>query len=725
MKKKKTAGQTRWHSAKRKPFWPSVLVMVGFLVLLILGMILATSPERFDLHVGDIAPKTITATKDVVDEITTAQRRERAAENVQPSYREDEAAVEQVLSGLDVVFNGFSQVQAYGEGLRSGTSLSASGEEFVYSGSFPSEDLDRAREMSPNISLNNWQLTVIMRMSAVDLETLAQATRDAVRAQLETTIIEGQIDTAVSAIQRQITLMANTDVVLTVAIPAVRAVLVPNMVVDQEATEANREMARGDVEPTIYKSGQNIIIAGERVTEAALAVLESLGLLEGNRFDVMMMTGVALLSLMAILALLFHILQFDGTKMARLKNALLLAAIFALAIILSIAAAKINPYLAPVSMVALLAATLLSPSLALTCNTLAVILISVLATSANATFAQQMLYIVVAGALSAPLGIFVITRMRQQRASVLVAGLCMAVTGMVGMIAMGLLTNNELREVITNAVWSAGGNVLAAALCMGAQPILEWMFNLVTPFKLVELSNPKQPLLRRLLTETPGTYHHAIMVANLSDAAAEAIGADSLLARVGAYYHDIGKLNRPLFFKENQLGDNPHDRTDPRVSAQIIVAHVTDGMQLARQHRLPPAVSDFICQHHGDSVVRYFYHKMSTMEGGSEPNIADFAYGGPKPQTAETAIVMLADSIEAAIRAGGDQPAEVIETRVRDLVKGIVDSGQLNESPLRFADVQKIIQAFTQVLTGIYHKRIEYPLLQQGASALPAPKAEV
>lgn len=708
--------------AMQNVWWPGLAVMAVCYLLLTAGMVMATSPERFNLAVGDIAPKTITATKDVIDEVTTEARRERAAEAVLPTYREDEAAMLQVLTHLDDLFDDFETIRAYGEGLRGGSIPSAAGADVVIAnGSFPEEDLDYALSLSGEMSLSNWQLQILMRTSASDLADLHANTRQAVRKQMESTIREGQIETSIAAIQRQVLPTTSSDLCLNIAIPAVRQALVPNMVIDQDATEAAREAARNEVEPTLYKSGQNIVIAGERVTTAELAMLEALGLLETGRFDMMMIAGVLLVGLLAMVSLLFHIVQFDYGQMTRLSSAVLLACVFLVTMVLSMAATRINPYFLPVAMVPLLCASLLSPSLAMIANTLALILVSILTNSANTSFAQQMLYIVVSGLLSAPVGVYIIGRLRQQRASVLVAGVAMAAVNFVGMVAIGLLTLGEIKTIINNAVWAAGGTMLAAVLCMGAQPILEGLFNLVTPFKLVELSNPNQPLLRRLLVETPGTYHHVIMVANLAEAAAEAIGADSLLTRVGAYYHDIGKLGRPLYFKENQLGDNPHDRTDPRVSAQILIKHVSDGVAMARQARLPEAVVDFIAQHHGDTLTSFFYQKMLSMPGGEDAHETDFMYPGPRPKTRETAIVMLADTVEAAIRAGGDQPADVIERRVTELIRGKIDSGQLNDSPLRFADVQRIARAFTQVLIGIYHKRIEYPPLQDGvAGQLPA-----
>jgi len=207
------------------------------------------------------------------------------------------------------------------------------------------------------------------------------------------------------------------------------------------------------------------------------------------------------------------------------------------------------------------------------------------------------------------------------------------------------------------------------------------------------------------------------MVGNLAEAAAEKVGADPLLVRVGALYHDIGKLKRPQYFKENQLADNPHDMTDPRISAAIIAEHVSDGVHFARQANLPETIIRFTLEHHGDTQISFFYQKMRAMAGGESARPEDFQYPGPKPQTRETALVMLADTVEAAIRAGGNQEADVIEQRIRELIKDKIDSGQLNDSPLQFGDIAKIIKSFAQVLTGIYHKRIAYPRLNEAISA--------
>jgi len=226
----------------------------------------------------------------------------------------------------------------------------------------------------------------------------------------------------------------------------------------------------------------------------------------------------------------------------------------------------------------------------------------------------------------------------------------------------------------------------------------------------MELSNPNQPLLRRLLLEAPGTYHHSTIVSNLAEAAAQAIGANPLLARVGGYYHDIGKLKRPSYFTENQLGGvNAHDHTDPYVSAAIITSHTRDGVALAKAYRLPEAVQQIIAQHHGNTPVMFFYHKALQQANGNPVDINVFRYDGHPPTTKEAAIVMLCDTIEAAVRTMKNPTPEGIEEFIVKLVRGKLEDGQLSDSPLTLRDIEKICAAASQVLVGVFHERIEYP----------------
>ena len=240
------------------------------------------------------------------------------------------------------------------------------------------------------------------------------------------------------------------------------------------------------------------------------------------------------------------------------------------------------------------------------------------------------------------------------------------------------------------------------------------MFGIITPLKLLELSNPNQPLLKMLLMEAPGTYHHSVIVGNLAEHAAQKIGANSLLARVGAYYHDIGKIKRPYFFNENQMAmDNPHDKITPSLSTLIITSHVKDGVELAKQHKVPGVVIDMIKQHHGDSVISYFYHKAKQGENSDKVNMDSFRYEGPKPQTKEAAIVMLADSVEAAVRSMQDHSSGKIKGMIRKILRDKLESGQLDNCDLTLRDLDIIADAFLDILGGIFHQRIEYPDLEQ------------
>jgi len=254
--------------------------------------------------------------------------------------------------------------------------------------------------------------------------------------------------------------------------------------------------------------------------------------------------------------------------------------------------------------------------------------------------------------------------------------------------------------------------IFVAILANGLLPYLENIFDLTSSVKLLELSNPSHPLLKRLLVEAPGTYHHSIIVGNLAENAADKIGADSLLTRVGAYFHDIGKLKRPYFFSDNQFGgENPHSKTSPNLSSLIIKSHVKDGLELADKYSLPKAVKDIIQQHQGTGLISFFYKQAIEKSKHGNINESDFRYDGPKPQTKEAALIMLADTVEAAVRSKNfnKNNHNRIELFVKELIREKLNDGQLDESSLTLHELDVIADSFVQILTGIYHKRIEYP----------------
>jgi hypothetical protein len=264
--------------------------------------------------------------------------------------------------------------------------------------------------------------------------------------------------------------------------------------------------------------------------------------------------------------------------------------------------------------------------------------------------------------------------------------------------------------LIQLGVMAVGNALLAAIVSFVAYTYTAKLFGITTSLQLLELARPNHPLFRQLLLKAPGTYHHSIVISNMAERAAEAIGADALLARVGAYYHDVGKSVRAYFFAENQAdGENPHDSLDPRTSAAIVISHTAEGLELAAKHRLPDKVRAFIPEHHGTGLATYFFRRASQQADGQEVDERDFHYPGPRPQSKETAIVMLADGIEAWSRANRPSTQAEMERVIRQVMNDRLVSGQLDESDLTLKELDRIRESFVSVLQGIYHPRVQYP----------------
>jgi hypothetical protein len=294
------------------------------------------------------------------------------------------------------------------------------------------------------------------------------------------------------------------------------------------------------------------------------------------------------------------------------------------------------------------------------------------------------------------------------------AGGAVAFVSFVGLLIFWLLDpRREVLDLPWAVVMSALGGLLSAVITVGAFIVLGLLFGITTRVQLMELGQLDHPLLRRLQAEAPGTFHHSVVVSNLAERAADLVGADALVARVGCYYHDIGKMIRPSFYIENQLESrNPHERLDPYTSARIISAHVAAGMELARKYRLPAQVRAFINEHHGTRLVTFFYRKASQQKPDVDPRL--FAYAGPKPQSKETAIAMLADSAESVVRSSRDRSPERIDALVGAVIQERLVERQLEECDLTLRDLKVIGESFKVTLRGIYHRRIEYPPPTEG-----------
>ena len=677
--------------ARLAPVLKTVLICLATCALMFTPLYAGVTPEQYDIQVGAPAPIEILATKDVVDSVTTEQLKNAAAAAVEPSYRSaDFSGVDGVLTDLSARF----------DVLRSAYDKWA-GAETDETSSVSDEELTRLNEFL-ELSLTHDQLNTLLATDRETLEAVFEAALTEVKDTLMSTLPEGQESAAVKNIRAELARKYPTQLVGIVT-DLIRGCIRPTMLIDEEITEQNREKARDAVEAKTCVKGQVIVRKGEIVTLAQYTMISSLGLLADNSFDIQTLLGIALLVIALELSLVAYLYRFRKELLASPKQMMLLSLIQVLTVWLCFVFRYVNVYFMPVSLALLLVAMLLDAQLAMFVNLLIALLASMMTTGSG------MIAIVLMACASAPFIVMLFNR-SMLRTTSLLAGVIIGLDNFLVALGVGLFNSVEIRTVLNNALWAAGGGAVGAVICIGVQPVLEWLFNLATASKLIELSNPNQPLLRRLLLEASGTYHHSIIVANLSEAACTAIGANGLLARVGAYYHDIGKLKRPMYFKENQMGDNPHDRTDPRVSTAILTAHPRDGAAMAQKARIPEPVIDIIRQHHGDCPVMFFYDKALKLYG-DQVDISAFRYEGPRPQTREAAVVMMADSIEAATRALPNPDPEKIDALIRKIVRGKLNDGQLDCSNLTFNDLEKICSAFSTVLTGVFHERIEYPTI--------------
>jgi putative nucleotidyltransferase with HDIG domain len=371
-------------------------------------------------------------------------------------------------------------------------------------------------------------------------------------------------------------------------------------------------------------------------------------------------------------------------------------------------------YLLPLAAAPMLLATLLEAQLAVAVVALLAALLTFTVaylpdlSGVAATGSLDSLRVVLVTGFGGLAGVFVVYRAERLNRH-LVAGVVVATTVMAVLMGAWFLDAERRALDIPWMLTAAGVNgFLSAFIALGAFLGLGFLFGITTRVQLMELAQINQPLLRRLQDEAPGTFHHSIIVGNLAERAADAIGADALLVRVGCYYHDVGKILQPGFYVENQMGEeNPHERLEPHVSAQVVLEHVRGGLELARKYRLPARVAAFIPEHHGTRLVTYFYRKASRERG--DVDAAQFTYPGPRPQTRETALGMLADSVEATVRSSPDHSPERIDATVDEVISERVSEGQLDDCDLTLRDLKTIAESFKATLRGVYHPRLEYP----------------
>ncbi|MBP2111821.1 HD family phosphohydrolase [Paenibacillus silagei] len=690
-------------------------------------------PKRYDIKEGTRSAKEITAPKQILDTNAKLKAQETAAENVTNRYAIIPIRAENLVTLLLDRIGGLNQDDT----------ISQSEKTEIYREEIPRRANDfilnfvaasqKAGTYSEHL-LNEMQSVIkdqayvipeetyikIPRLTQQDIIEMKPVARDIVTKLMNDQITDAQSARAKVAEQVSVSSLGQRTA-REVVQELVRLVITANKFYDEDATKEAKVQARQNTPDVFIEQGDVLVAKNQEITPELYKLLDENGLLS-KEINYWPQLGLLLLSALLSFGLMTFIRYNGGASGFKYNNSqlLMLVLVFIITIVMMKLTAFLQTdvrtyigYLAPVALGAMLISMLLDMTLAYFCSILFSILASILLnvqqnTIFDFTFGFFALIVSYVAIFS--------THRAGQRSTLLKGGIMVSLLGCLTVAILTMLSGGVWNE--TNTLYALGfsfaGGLLTAVLVIGLMPFFEVTFGILSALKLVELSNPNHPLLRKLLTETPGTYHHSVMVGNLSEAAAEAIGADGLLCRVGSYYHDIGKTKRPFYFIENQNNmENPHDTIEPKLSKSIIVAHARDGVEMQKEYKLPKPIRDIAEQHHGTTFLHYFYHKALKLaeDKGVEPDFTeeDFRYPGPKAQSKESAVVGIADSVEAAVRSLRKPTVVQVETMIEKIIKSRLDDHQFDECDLTLKELDIISRTLKETVMGIFHSRIEYP----------------
>lgn len=666
--------------------YPIMNIMLGFLIFLFTITMVITGgyiQEGYNIQVGSIAPKRFVAPREIENKFATQRRIQEAEESVKPLFKQDHEVERQAVEQIQSLFTAIKPI--------------------VYT----------EEEEEENVPFQKQQTAIFL----TDAEYKILISLDhGQRALLEEQIIEIVESILVAGVKEETKLKSVLDIkdefnklpwdpeIKNLGNTIGSAVIQTNIFIDEEATKQAIEKKVTEVRPVMILRGQKIIDEGEIITEEIYSILDSLSLIAHQyQRNYIPIIGSILVITLLLSSLYAYIYTFHKKIVHSKKDTLLIFTIYCITLLIMRVMIHLPYVFIPISIAGMLIAILLNVQLAVVIN----IVISIVGSLIDKGDQQFLLFFIISGTLAALLIIHT-----YQRSKVLWVGFFISILNGIVMFGLGLLFEKEYSiQLLIYSLFAFANGILSVIITMGSLPFWETVFDAITPIKLLDLTNPDQPLLRKLLLEAPGTYHHSLIVANLAEMAASDIGCNPILARVGAYYHDIGKLQKPQYFKENQIVENPHDFAEPDVSAKIIIQHGKSGSDMAETYKLPKVIKDIIVQHHGTTLVKYFYYKAVKQNPKKTISEALYRYPGPKPQSKEAAIVMLADTVEAAVRSvmPEGKTMEDIENLIKGLIRDKLDDGQLSDSTMTIKDLEIIRASFIKVFSGMYHERIPYP----------------
>jgi cyclic-di-AMP phosphodiesterase PgpH len=668
----------------------ALFISLALLLILLLMLILEYVPRADRFEVGRPSAETVISARDfnVIDEESTEKAREAERQRIKSMFINPEKHAEAV-SDLEDFFN-----QAV---ILSGQEGSLEQKISQLKSYAPPGVGDNVLETLLSSSNENAR---IMYLNAIELLTLAMSepvsfdNLNEVRNEISTKAgdlhLEGMAQTAAISLAAAFTRI-NTDY-------------------PSSTIQGNIDAAASYVKPVSFSFsvGQKIVEKGELITPFILAALGEAGSLSpvGTYQQVL---GISLLLIALYLGSLLFFVRFRPKIAGDWRIVAMICLVFLVFCLLCrlfAVFADQNPvwgYLIPLALIGLTLSVLLDHFVALFMVAIGGIITGLIV--------KGNFYLIITAIIGGITGVILVTRFRHREHLIRAGAELSLIMAGISMITASLI--QDLHFVFVAGALGLANGALATLLTLGSLPVLERLSGITTPIRLLELASPDHPLMKELITKAPGTYSHSVVVGNLADAAAREIGADTLLARVGAYYHDIGKTVRSTFFVENQpRGFDGHEKIKPNLSALVIAAHVREGVDIAIEYKLPIEITEIIRQHHGTSLIRYFYIR-ALQEGDRTGKVSEsrFRYPGEKPQTKEAAVVMLADAIEAAAKAQVKPNPIKLEQLSRSLIKEKLDDGQLSDSQLTLGDLDKISRAFVHILSAMYHERIEYPAL--------------
>ena len=700
-----------------------VIVLIVSFALACLVTLTSLTPKRYEVSVGSAAKEAITTPRMVVDSVNTEALREAARSNVSPVYAVDEKLADTLISNAQSFFSALTSFR------NAANTTRAASKPVAADGTAEANDARTWQEVISTTDLlamlNKLPVKIsdtsigyaLLDASDAEIDKMQELVMTTLEEQLRAGVSEADQVKTLSKINKDLKISSLSVWLKAVGEMVYDAYLLPTNVVNSVETTRAQEKAADAVEPIYIARGATIVEAGQTVTQEQYDMLLSLDLVKGAEAASRLTPGVIVYLLCVFGMLGMYLYVFDRNTFSSNKEMTILALILWLTITLEWLCYIIDPRVTPAVFGVLLTTLLVSRKTAEVVNIAFALAFSLLAGGSGATLFGSDSILAMAAMLVSGQMVMLIAERSKKRGTLIAAGTLGGVAGAVVVVSGGLILSYNWNTSIIYAGLQIASALILSVFCVGMLSVWENLFDIVTPARLHELANTNHPLLKKMMVAAPGTYHHSMMVASLAEGAAEAIGANALLARTGAMYHDVGKLRRPQYFRENQNGHNIHDTLQPEESAGFIIAHQKDAMSYLSRYRMPSEIKKIVSEHHGTTLVTYFYVKakqQQTQDG--EPVIERlFRYQGNLPSTKESAIVMLADSCEAAVRSMSEPTREDVADMVHRIVQGKMDDGQLKQSPLTLSEINMIEKSFLVTLTGLMHERIRYPLVEEMA----------